>query len=310
MGDHMASDETMALHSSMQEEYIDDDFEDGHDHHHNPHPHNLSRLSVCTSSTMCGIDDDDVMRMYMSRLSIQSFDGEGVGDGDGDGDADEEFSDGKEQPEAGLMFSDSENELGSCYSLPATPSRRRNHGGLLNQSLIGVEKYASENEAQKGVIMGKKMSNNDPKRKRRSRRITIGCASHNWENFDMNKKKEEDHVMGLNYSHSFSGESDQSGGTGLRVITRPKGGRRSLCMDLEEVKACRDLGFELEHERMMEMPTRPTVSNSTLDTSSGGNSPIANWRISSPGDDPRDVKARLKVWAQAVALASATKCDS
>ncbi|KAK8627106.1 hypothetical protein V6N13_134731 [Hibiscus sabdariffa] len=35
-------------------------------------------------------------------------------------------------------------------------------------------------------------------------------------------------------------------------------------MDLEEVKACR------EHERMLEMP------------SSGGNSPIASWRISSP----------------------------
>jgi len=28
------------------------------------------------------------------------------------------------------------------------------------------------------------------------------------------------------------------------------------------------------------------------------------------GDDPRDVKARLKVWAQAVAIASATKYGS
>jgi len=31
------------------------------------------------------------------------------------------------------------------------------------------------------------------------------------------------------------------------------------------------------------MPSRLSVSGSTLDTSSGGNSPIANWRISSPG---------------------------
>jgi hypothetical protein len=70
----------------------------------------------------------------------------------------------------------------------------------------------------------------------------------------------------------------------LVVITRPKGGRRSLCMDLEEVKACRDLGFELEHERMLELPSsRVSLSGSTLDTSSGGDSPIANWRISSPG---------------------------
>ena len=67
------------------------------------------------------------------------------------------------------------------------------------------------------------------------------------------------------------------------LITRPKGGIRSLCMDLEEVKACRDLGFELEHERMLEIPSRLSFSNSTLDTSSGSNSPIANWRISAPG---------------------------
>ncbi|EAY80624.1 hypothetical protein OsI_35806 [Oryza sativa Indica Group] len=29
--------------------------------------------------------------------------------------------------------------------------------------------------------------------------------------------------------------------------------------------------------------------------------PIANWKISSPGDSPDEVKARLKYWAQAVA---------
>ncbi|MFQ6661028.1 hypothetical protein Gotur_029325 [Gossypium turneri] len=64
-----------------------------------------------------------------------------------------------------------------------------------------------------------------------------------------------------------------------------------------EVKACRVLGFKLE------MPSR----FSSFDvTSSDGTSPITNWRISGPGDDPRDVKARLKVWAQAVALASAS----
>uniref|UniRef100_A0A2P2N5V2 Uncharacterized protein LOC105126193 n=1 Tax=Rhizophora mucronata TaxID=61149 RepID=A0A2P2N5V2_RHIMU len=90
------------------------------------------------------------------------------------------------------------------------------------------------------------------------------------------------------------------------VITRPKGGRRPLCMDLGEVKACKDLGFELEHELML--PAQLSLSGSTHDTtSSGGDSPIANWRISSPGDDPRDVKARLKLWAQAVALVSTSR---
>ncbi|KAF6163484.1 hypothetical protein GIB67_029333 [Kingdonia uniflora] len=86
------------------------------------------------------------------------------------------------------------------------------------------------------------------------------------------------------------------------MMMKAKGGVTSLCMDLSEIKACRDLGLELE------IPGRES-SISCCSTSSGGNSPIANWRISSPGDDPRDVKARLKVWAQAVAIASSTTCN-
>ncbi|XP_077221525.1 uncharacterized protein LOC143855190 [Tasmannia lanceolata] len=83
---------------------------------------------------------------------------------------------------------------------------------------------------------------------------------------------------------------------------------RSLCMDKEEVKACRDLGLELQQDLMVEIPRR--ISCSAFDTDSGGNSPIANWRISSPGDNPRDVKARLKIWAHAVAaLASSSHID-
>ncbi|OIV95332.1 hypothetical protein TanjilG_07488 [Lupinus angustifolius] len=187
------------------------------------------------------------------------------------------------------LSSDSENEVVvGCYSLPNTPPRKRN--------MINHVGYASDNEAQKGVIM-MKTKNNDPMRSR-SRRVQRkgykkwGVNKNN--SFENSKKKEEEHVI-----QGLSGESDQS--VGVMVITRPKGGIRSLCMDLEEVKACRDLGFELEHEKML------SFSNSALDTSSGGNSPIANWRISSPGDDPKDVKARLKVWAQAVALASTSK---
>ncbi|KAG2258874.1 hypothetical protein Bca52824_078168 [Brassica carinata] len=105
--------------------------------------------------------------------------------------------------------------------------------------------------------------------------------------------------------HGFNGADGESdGGVGLTVLTRAKGGEKSLRMGLEEVKACRDLGFDLE------VPGRISVSaGSNLDTqtSSGSNSPIATWRISSPGDDPKEVKARLKVWAQAVALASSSR---
>ncbi|XVF22217.1 hypothetical protein REPUB_Repub12eG0154700 [Reevesia pubescens] len=291
----MASDESMTVVSSMQDdEYDDIDVGFDHDHEHQVHSHNLSRLSMCTSSMYTNEDDDDDddyhMGMYMSRLSIESF----------DADVDEEFS-GKGLLE---LSSDSDKEPG-CYSLPATPPRRRNRTGVLSQQLMGVVKdYASENEAQKGSFGRPKRSKN-----LRKRRI----IRERWadkESKSDSKKKDGDLIGGYsNYSGSFSGESE-GGSAGVVVITRPKGGRRSLCMDLEEVKACRDLGFELEHERMLEIPGRVSQSASTLDTrstSSGGNSPIANWRISSPGDDPRDVKARLKVWAQAVALASTSR---
>ncbi|KAJ4825579.1 hypothetical protein Tsubulata_006516 [Turnera subulata] len=293
----MASDESMTtlLCSSVQEdEYDHDDVtDDGFDHH--PHLHNLSRLSVCTSSMYTNEDDDldcEGMKMFMSRLSLESFD------------ADEELSDGKDGKNMLDLSSDSDKEPG-CYSLPATPPRRRrNRGGLsANQVAGGGKDYASENEVEKG-LMREKVRKNMRKRRVIRERLEDG-GDHK------NGKKDEESMLGggnnnhsLGYCNSFSGESENGG---VMVITRPKGGRRSLCMDLDEVKACRDLGFELEHERMLEMPGRVSLSGSTLDTSSGGNSPIANWRISSPGDDPRDVKARLKVWAQAVAIASASR---
>jgi hypothetical protein len=285
----MASDETMTIPSSTQEDDYEDDIYDGYDHDQHPHPLiNLSRLSVCTSNSMFGNDEDDEdgssyyqavdgdngMRMFMSRLSIESFDADG------------EFSDEKEGKEGtGLSLSSDDDQPG-CYSLPATPTRRRNRSGMRNLNLNhGVKEYASENEAQKGVSVGKK---NARRRRRviRERSVLEKCP--NWDNFDCGKSKSNVGTDG-----GVSGESDQGGGVsgggggggggGLMVITRPKGGKRSLCMDLDEVKACRDLGFELEHERMLEMPSHLSVSGSTLDTSSGGNSPIGNWRISSPG---------------------------
>ncbi|KAL4378636.1 hypothetical protein GQ457_02G001720 [Hibiscus cannabinus] len=272
----MASDESMTAVSSMQD-YEYDDLDVGFQ----IQTHNLSRLSMCTSSmyTDEGNDyEDDHMDMDMSmlRLSIESF----------DADVDEEFS-GKKFLE---LSSDSDQEP-SCYSLPATPPRCRNRTGMP----MVVKDYASENEAQKGGFGWPRGRSSRSKNSRKRRVIrerwaeVSGCKSEN-------KKKDGDLMSG--YSN-YSGESE---GGSVVVITRPKGGNRSLCMDMEEVKACRDLGFELEHERIFEMSARVSLSGS-----SGGNSPIANWRISSPGDDPRDVKARIKVWAQAVALASTSR---
>ncbi|KAK8485881.1 hypothetical protein V6N13_015277 [Hibiscus sabdariffa] len=268
----MASDERMTVVSSM----VEDDYGDidvgvdhhhhDHDHDHHVHPHSLSRLSMCTSSMYANEadDDDDHLGMYMSGLSIESF----------DADVDEEFR-GKELLQ---LSSDSDKEP-SCYSLPSTPPRRRSRKGVLSHQ---SKDYASENEAQKGSFT----------RSKGKRRI----IRDRWEDESKSCRKKKDGELIRGYSNN-SGDSEGNS-AGLVVITRPKGGRRTLCMDLEEVKACRDLGFELEHERMLEMP------------SSGGNSPIASWRISSPGDDPRDVKARLKVWAQAVAPASTSKLCS
>lgn len=285
----MASDETVTFRSSLPDDDFDYDIDDGYDLYRHPHPHNMSRLSVCTSSTLCSVDDeeeevDNAMAMYVSRLSIESFE-------EGDGDADGELSDSKQLPADGLS-SGSENESSVCYSLPGTPPRRRNRVGMSGKSPIAAKDYASDNEAQKGRLVGEKRKDSDPRRRRRrSRRMLM-------ERGNSKTREKEEQVM----SHGWSGESD-----GVKVKTRPKGGRKSLCMDLEEMKACRDLGFELEQERTLEIPSRISLSNSTLDTSSGGNSPIAKWCISAPGDDPRDVKARLKVWAQAVAMASAPK---
>lgn len=243
----MASDETESTTTHFSTpEHESDDVDDPNHHQHHLLPHggqSLSRLSVCSSSFTCGNEDDNDdekddnfyggIGMSLTRLSIENFD------------ADAEFS----------ADSDSDNDP-DCYSLPATPPRRR-------RPRVAVGKdYASENEAKKGVFRSRK---NVRRRVVRKREEDLSGNSNSW-------------IGGSNNS----GESDGCGGIGggMLVITRPKGGRRSLCMDLEEVKACRDLGFELEHERMLEIPQRLSASGHS---SSGGNSPIANWRISSPG---------------------------
>ncbi|OVA16601.1 hypothetical protein BVC80_1543g32 [Macleaya cordata] len=256
--------------------------------------------------------DDHDMGMYMSRLSIEGS----------DGDADEELSDDEKQGKRinSVLLSDSDKEIG-CLSLPATPPRRRNRrGGYLLNDLqsIGVKEYASENEAQKGLVRNKMRRNS---RSRRSSVVRERWVERCWEKMKRFNNKGDggggcgddhgDEELNIEQNNNFSGESE------CLVITRPKGGRRNLCMDLEEVKACRDLGFELEHERMLEIPSRISMSAASLEhremgkRSYSGMPPIKDKEeevLQYPlCDDPRDVKARLKVWAQAVALASTSR---
>ncbi|KAK1312979.1 hypothetical protein QJS10_CPA06g01420 [Acorus calamus] len=118
-------------------------------------------------------------------------------------------------------------------------------------------------------------------------------------------------------------EDDTCGGGGVGF-----GRTKSLTdEDLDELKGCLDLGFGFSYNEIPELcNTLPALElcysmsqrfldehqkspASSPDDGDVGESPvaaaaqvpIANWKISSPGDHPEDVKARLKFWAQAVA---------
>ncbi|WOL02419.1 hypothetical protein Cni_G11138 [Canna indica] len=85
--------------------------------------------------------------------------------------------------------------------------------------------------------------------------------------------------------------------------------------DLDELKGCLDLGFGFSYEEIPELcGTLPALelcysmgrsmepaSERSAATEPCAQLPVANWKISSPGDHPEEVKARLKYWAQAVA---------
>ncbi|KAL6840344.1 hypothetical protein ACP4OV_030154 [Aristida adscensionis] len=108
-------------------------------------------------------------------------------------------------------------------------------------------------------------------------------------------------------------EAPGSGGVGrTRSLTEE---------DLEELKGCLDLGFGFAYHEIPELcGTLPalelcySMTRRFLDEQRAPGQgeeqeqeqgpaapPLPNWRISGPGDDPEEVKARLKYWAQAVA---------
>ncbi|XWS67322.1 hypothetical protein CRYUN_Cryun05aG0277500 [Craigia yunnanensis] len=124
----------------------------------------------------------------------------------------------------------------------------------------------------------------------------------------VNKKKKKNQVLLEGYVEALDKEDE---------LMRTK----SLTdEDLDELKGCLDLGFGFSYEEIPELcNTLPalelcySMSQKYLDdqhkfpdtspdtTTESVSSPVANWKISSPGDHPEDVKARLKFWAQAVA---------
>ncbi|KAF7031970.1 hypothetical protein CFC21_043208 [Triticum aestivum] len=105
-----------------------------------------------------------------------------------------------------------------------------------------------------------------------------------------------------------------SGGGGAVV-----GRTRSLTEeDLEELKGCLDLGFGFSYDEIpglcgtlpgLELcysMTRRFLDEQRavvgqLEPAAAAAAPIPDWKISGPGDNPEEVKARLKYWAQTVA---------
>ncbi|CAO2182035.1 unnamed protein product [Urochloa humidicola] len=91
--------------------------------------------------------------------------------------------------------------------------------------------------------------------------------------------------------------------------------------DLEELKGCLDLGFGFAYSeipelcgtlpalelcysmtrRFLDEQRAPGQEQEQKQEQEPASPPLPNWRISGPGDDPEEVKARLKYWAQAVA---------
>ncbi|KAF4370220.1 uncharacterized protein LOC133033312 [Cannabis sativa] len=308
----MASDESMTIRSfiSMQEDDLleadaDVEFDDPHHLLHQNPNQNFSRLSICTSSSIYGPDDDDDndgdididMGPYMSRLSIESF----------DGDVEDGFSDIGNKPlplpmNKGLLSSDSDKDASpaGCYSLPATPPRRRTRGPTtpIPAVVLGYKECASETEAADDMKSSRRR-----RRMRMRRRIMRERLLRDSVFWEMKDYLVDSHSRMVSSDDHQPIEEPQEPLPVL--ITRPKGGQRSLRMDLDEVKACKELGFELELDTVVPSNIIIPSTFDTASSTSGGNSP--SWRISSPGDDPRDVKARLKVWAQAVALASTSR---
>nr|ACG41737.1 hypothetical protein [Zea mays] len=92
--------------------------------------------------------------------------------------------------------------------------------------------------------------------------------------------------------------------------------------DLEELKGCADLGFGFNYDEIPELRSTlpalelcysmsqrlqlddekpPQQHEGAAPDAATPSPPVTNWKISSPGDSPDEVKARLKYWAQAVA---------
>ncbi|GJN38011.1 hypothetical protein PR202_gb27017 [Eleusine coracana subsp. coracana] len=247
-------------------------------------------------------DDDDEwddMSKRMSRLSMEGSDGGDADDENDGGDVeeeDDEFDKARSDIDGATPYRPS---VPSSASLPGTPDRATQAASQSSPWWPGPssKEYASETEARWPPSgSGRRRHHHHHRRERMMREVWLERA---WRMRKQRRQMMQGQVVGEVPVVVVGGGEASSSPSAAAA-------RGGVAMDMEEVRACRDLGLDLPGDWTVEIPC---YALSGVDTaSSGGNSPASgSWRISSPGDDPNDVKARLKVWAQAVALASASR---
>ncbi|MQM01613.1 hypothetical protein Taro_034370 [Colocasia esculenta] len=292
----MASDESMTALSSVHSSMHDFDV-DGY------LPHGFTDADEVEEdeSVVREGENDHMDIIQMSRLSLEST---WEGDGDGDADNNTHLSDHADD-DGGASGCDDEDDGGGGVtwastnnrSLPGTPT------GCARRRAGSTKEYASESEASRrrhgdrarrkscGGARGRSSSYSSyhHRRTRRTRQRQLDLA---WE------------MKRCHRGGDGGGAPDTtSGSSSPCVVVRTTGpGAGCMWMDMEEVKACRDLGLELPCNWTVEIPPSALTAVAATDAASGSDSPVGSWRVSSPGEDPGEMRARLRVWAQAVAL--------
>ncbi|KAH0451794.1 hypothetical protein IEQ34_019093 [Dendrobium chrysotoxum] len=185
----------------------------------------------------------------------------------------EEADDEKSYKTSPFSADDEDDEAGDHGSAMGRGSRRTaSLPGTPRRPWESWRKYASEMELRNG----------------------LGRRRRRW-----NRERKLDRAWEMRKSRASFPDSLVGGGSGgeggeCLVLVRPRGGSgRRICMDMDEVKACRDLGLDIPRDFTVEIP------GGISGNSSGADSPI-----SGTGEDAKEIKAKLKMWAHAVAFVS------
>ncbi|XP_008655467.1 uncharacterized protein [Zea mays] len=213
----------------------------------------------------------DDMSKRMSRLSME---GSEAGDADDEDDGgedegeedDDEFDDVRSDVNAAATYRawpprDEPQQAPSAASLPGTPDRGAQAPWWPGPSAKG---YASETEAR----WPPGADGRGGRRQRQRMAAREVWLERAWRTRKQRRQLQEEVPVPVVVLGGGGGDSPAS---------------RGVAMDMEEVRACRDLGLDLPCDWTVEIPSC-ALSVSGVDTaSSGGNSPASgSWRISSP----------------------------